>query len=80
MKLDQAHKEKINIACYMSRNKNEASNLVVSGCESGLIKIWDKRAMNDAKNYAGAFIGHSEGITHIEPREDGAYLISNSKD
>lgn len=80
MKLDKAHRERINFAGYMNRNKNEASNLIVSGCESGIIKIWDKRAMNDPKNFAGAFIGHSEGITHIEPRDDGAYLISNSKD
>jgi len=54
--------------------------LIASGCDSGIIKIWDKRTMNDKNNFAGAFIGHSEGITHIEPRDDGAYFVSNSKD
>ena len=80
MTLNQAHKEKINIACYMNKNQNEACNLIASACDSGIIKLWDKRTMNDNKNFAGAFIGHSEGITHIEPRDDGAYFVSNSKD
>jgi WD40 repeat protein len=28
----------------------------------------------------GQLLGHSEGVTHISPRGDGRYLLSNAKD
>lgn len=28
----------------------------------------------------GVFVGHTEGVTHIDSKGDGRYLISNAKD
>ena len=32
------------------------------------------------KSFKGYLIGHNDGITHIDSRKDGRYVISNSKD
>ena len=29
---------------------------------------------------AGVLVGHTEGVTHIDPKGDGVYIISNAKD
>ena len=28
----------------------------------------------------GSFVGHCEGVTHLDPKGDGRYFISNAKD
>lgn len=49
LKLNQAHKERLNYACY--KDKNDASNIILSGCDQGIIRMWDKRVMNDNNHY-----------------------------
>lgn len=68
MKLENAHEHKINFACYIHSHKDEPSNKIASGCDTGIIKIWDKRIMNNNRSFLGGFIGHTEGITHIVAR------------
>ncbi len=80
MKLENAHMQRINYACYLGHQKDEPSNLIASGCDQGIIKIWDKRTMKNSNSFAGGFLGHLEGITHMVARQDGNYIASNSKD
>lgn len=60
---------------------DESSNIFFSGTDNGLIRVWDQRCLNEANpESAGALIGHFDGITYIDSRNDGRYIISNSKD
>ncbi|EAT40857.1 AAEL007451-PA [Aedes aegypti] len=60
---------------------DETSNIFFSGTDNGLIRVWDQRCLNEANpESVGALIGHFDGITYIDSRNDGRYIISNSKD
>lgn len=44
-------------------------------------QIWDHRCLDDSRlEPVGKLIGHYDGVTFIDPKMDGRYLISNSKD
>lgn len=44
-------------------------------------QIWDRRCLSETRpEYVGHLIGHRDGITHIDSKNDGLHLISNSKD
>jgi WD repeat-containing protein 23 len=73
-RLLNAHKESINSICY---DQNE--NLIFTGSDDMLIKLWDKRILGQDRE-AGAFIGHIEGIAHVCSKDDGRFLASNGKD
>ena len=45
-----------------------------------MLQVWDRRALGSNKRPVGVLVGHTEGITHIDPKGDGRHLISNSKD
>ena len=49
---------------------------------SNPLQLWDRRALSRGERYypVGAFSGHVEGITYIDPKGDGRYFISNAKD
>lgn len=60
---------------------DDTSQIFFSGSDDGIIKIWDKRCLNETDpQAAGVLIGHYDGVTYIDSRNDGRYLISNSKD
>lgn len=60
---------------------DETSNIFFSGTDNGIIKVWDRRCLNeDSPEPAGVLVGHYDGITYIDSRNDGRYIISNSKD
>ncbi|KAF4346406.1 hypothetical protein G4B88_019313 [Cannabis sativa] len=42
--------------------------------------VWDRRCLNANGKPVGVLTGHLEGITFIDTRGDGRYLISNGKD
>lgn len=56
--------------------------IYVFGLERALdrIQVWDRRCFGTREQAAGILIGHLEGITYIDTRGDGRYLISNGKD
>ena len=70
------HDNDINTVCFANRNN---SNILFTGSDDRIIKVWDRRIM-DGNSPIGWFIGHREGLTHIDSRGDERYLASNGKD
>jgi WD40 repeat protein len=58
----------INSICPMQ------DNVLATGGDDGVIKLWDKRFIDDMSNPIGGFIGHQEGIMSL----DSTYLHSPS--
>lgn len=54
-------------------------HIIYSGSDDQVIKVWDRRSMGDQRE-AGAFVGHVEGLTYIDSKGDGRYILSNGKD
>ncbi|XP_054739982.1 DDB1- and CUL4-associated factor 11 [Anastrepha obliqua] len=88
----RGHKSDINAVSFVS---DQDSNLFVSGCNDGVLKLWDLRccgssvrpgynsgagSSNGRHSPVGVLVGHLDGITYIDPRNDGHYLLTNSKD
>lgn len=48
-----------------------------------ITQVWDRRTMRNGRQSntpVGIFIGHTDGLTHLNSKGDGRYLLSNSKD
>ncbi|WFD36310.1 hypothetical protein MCUN1_003189 [Malassezia cuniculi] len=72
----QGHDDDVNAVTYAEAG---SSNLIVTGSDDSLLKVWDRRIMNKQLP-SGYLPGHTEGITYIDTKGDGRYCISNSKD
>nr|XP_043637322.1 LEC14B protein [Erigeron canadensis] len=72
----QAHTSDVNSVCFA----DETSHLIYSGSDDNLCKVWDRRCFRSKGKPAGILVGHLEGITHLDSRNDGRYFISNGKD
>lgn len=68
-----AHDDDVNAVCFA----DESTNVLISGSDDGMIKVWDRRALTSRPQ--GIFVGHTEGITYVAPK-DGRYCVSNGKD
>ncbi|XP_051118887.1 LEC14B protein-like [Andrographis paniculata] len=71
-----AHTSDVNTVCFA----DESGNLIYSGSDDNFCKVWDRRCLRAKGKPAGVLMGHLEGITFIDSRKDGRYLISNGKD
>ncbi|CAL1397071.1 unnamed protein product [Linum trigynum] len=72
-----AHQADVNTVCFA----DESGHVIYSGSDDHLCKVWDRRCFNDrGQAAAGVLVGHLEGVTFIDSRGDGRYLISNGKD
>ncbi|XP_050372201.1 LEC14B homolog [Argentina anserina] len=71
-----AHTSDVNTVCFA----DETGHLIFSGSDDNLCKVWDRRCFVTKGQAAGVLMGHLEGITFIDSRGDGRYLISNGKD
>lgn len=60
---------------------DESSQLFYSGSDDACIRVWDRRCLNENDpEPQGMLLGHIDGITYIDSKNDGRYLLSNSKD
>lgn len=72
----KAHDDDINNVAWA----DSSSQVFFTGSDDRLIKAWDRRMARGDERPAGVFIGHGQGITYIDSRNDGRYLVSNGKD
>ncbi|XP_057782548.1 LEC14B protein [Salvia miltiorrhiza] len=71
-----AHASDVNTVCFA----DETGHLIYSGSDDNFCKVWDRRCFRVKGRPAGVLMGHLEGVTFIDSRGDGRYLISNGKD
>ncbi|XP_012140236.2 DDB1- and CUL4-associated factor 11 [Megachile rotundata] len=73
----EAHDNDVNTVVFA----DDTSQILYSAGDDGLCKVWDRRTLNETDPHpVGVLAGHMDGITYIDPRGDGRYLITNSKD
>jgi len=70
------HGEDVNAVCYGDR---ASPHIIYSGSDDTTVKVWDRRSMADGRE-VGVFVGHTEGLTYVDSKGDGRYVLSNSKD
>lgn len=70
------HEDDVNAVCFGDKDE---PHIIYSGSDDGVLKVWDRRSLNDRRE-AGAFVGHRGGLTYIDSKNDGRYVLSNGKD
>lgn len=70
------HNDDVNAVCFGDAS---SPHILYSGSDDTLIKVWDRRSMGDSRE-AGVFMGHTEGLTYVDSKGDGRYVLSNGKD
>jgi DDB1- and CUL4-associated factor 11 len=70
------HEEDVNAVCF---GDTSSPHILYSGSDDQTLRVWDRRSMADGRE-AGVFVGHTEGLTYIDSKGDGRYVISNGKD
>ena len=70
------HNGDVNAVCF---GDTSSPHILYSGSDDTLIKVWDRRSMGDSRE-AGVFMGHTEGLTYVDSKGDGRYVLSNGKD
>ncbi|KAJ5334848.1 hypothetical protein N7452_007251 [Penicillium brevicompactum] len=76
LNLRDRHEHHVNAVCY---GDTSSPHILYSGSDDTTIRVWDRRSMGDGRE-AGAFMGHTEGLTYVDSKGDGRYVLSNSKD
>ncbi|KAI9836979.1 MAG: hypothetical protein M1837_003139 [Sclerophora amabilis] len=71
-----AHDDDVNAVCF---GDTLSPHLLYSGSDDTTLKVWDRRSMGGGRE-AGVFLGHTEGLTYVDSKGDGRYVLSNSKD
>jgi WD repeat-containing protein 23 len=70
------HDQDVNAVCFGDRM---SPHILYSGSDDTTLKVWDRRSLASMRP-AGMFLGHTEGLTYIDSKGDGRYVISNGKD
>lgn len=70
------HDDDVNAVCYGDEN---SPHILYSGSDDTTLKIWDRRSLGEGRA-AGVFLGHTEGLTYVDSKGDGRYVLSNGKD
>ncbi|KXS15327.1 WD40 repeat-like protein [Gonapodya prolifera JEL478] len=69
------HDEDVNAVCFA----DESTNVLFSGSDDSFVKVWDRRSLRSNRP-SGVLMGHTEGITYVDTKGDGRYLLSTAKD
>lgn len=72
----RGHEDDVNAVCFADK---QSPHIIYSGSDDTTIKVWDRRSMRHERE-VGAFVGHIEGLTYIDSKGDGRYVLSNGKD
>lgn len=72
----QNHQDDVNAVCF---GDSSSPHIIYSGSDDATIRVWDRRSMSDGRE-AGIFCGHKEGLTYVDSKGDGRYVLSNGKD
>lgn len=72
----EAHADDVNAVCFL----DNSCQVIVSGSDDNLCKLWDRRVSSDDSKPIGALKGHLNGISYLDSKGDGIHFISNSKD
>ncbi|KAK3069911.1 hypothetical protein LTR53_011373 [Teratosphaeriaceae sp. CCFEE 6253] len=70
------HRDDVNAVCFGDKM---SPHILYSGSDDTTVKVWDRRSLASMRP-AGMFLGHTEGVTYIDSKGDGRYVISNGKD
>ena len=70
------HNGDVNAVCFGDKM---SPHILYSGSDDTTLKVWDRRSLASMRP-AGMFLGHTEGLTYIDSKGDGRYVISNGKD
>jgi WD repeat-containing protein 23 len=70
------HQDDVNAVCF---GDAMSPHILYSGSDDTTLKVWDRRSMGDSRE-AGVFLGHTEGLTYVDSKGDGRYVLSNGKD
>lgn len=70
------HDGDVNAVCF---GDSQSPHILYSGSDDTTLKVWDRRSMGDGRE-AGVFLGHTEGLTYVDSKGDGRYVLSNGKD
>jgi DDB1- and CUL4-associated factor 11 len=70
------HEDDVNAVCF---GDTSSPHILYSGSDDQTLRVWDRRSMGDGRE-AGIFVGHTEGITYVDSKGDGRYVLSNGKD
>ncbi|KAI5301043.1 hypothetical protein KEM56_002021 [Ascosphaera pollenicola] len=70
------HADDVNAVCY---GDPLSPHILYSGSDDTTVRVWDRRSMSDGRE-AGCFLGHTEGVTYVDSKGDGRYVLSNGKD
>ena len=74
--IEDGHTEHVNAVCF---GDSSSPHILYSGSDDTLVKVWDRRSLGDGRA-AGVFVGHTEGLTYVDSKGDGRYVLSNGKD
>ena len=72
----QNHGDDVNAVCFGDKS---SPHILYSGSDDQTLRVWDRRSMQDGRE-AGVFVGHTEGLTYVDSKGDGRYVLSNGKD
>jgi WD repeat-containing protein 23 len=72
----EGHHDDVNAVCFGDKM---SPHILYSGSDDTTLKVWDRRSLASMRP-AGMFLGHTEGLTYIDSKGDGRYVISNGKD
>lgn len=70
------HDDDVNAVCFGDKS---SPHVLFSGSDDSTLKVWDRRSLGEGRE-AGVFIGHTEGLTYVDSKGDGRYVLSNGKD